>query len=235
MVMKTTVNGRGLYIGGTWQEAASGKTYAVLNPATGEELARVADGGAEDARRAIEAAEAAFPEWSRVPAIQRGRLLRAAAALMRERREDLGRQLTREQGKPLAEGIGEIEYAASFLDWFAAEGERLYGDIIPTGAPGKRYMVFKQPVGVVAAITPWNFPAAMVTRKLAPALAAGCTAVLKPAEQTPLSALSLMEIFEEVGFPAGVINLVTAENPQPVGNEFLSNPAVRKITFTGST
>src|SRR5690606_30440634 len=172
---------------------------------------------------------------SRMTATRRGRLLRAAADLMRARREELGRQLTREQGKPLAEGIGEIDYAASFLDWFAGEGERLYGDVIPSAAPGKRHLVFKQPVGVIAAITPWNFPAAMVTRKIAPALAAGCTAVLKPAEQTPLTAISLMEIFEEAGFPAGVVNMVTTQDPAAVGQEFLSNRTVRKITFTGST
>lgn len=226
---------RELFIGGQWRPAASGNTYPVFNPATGETLARVAHGDAADTRAAIEAAEAAFPAWSRVPALERGRLLRAAAALMRERAEALGRQLTLEQGKPLPEAIGEIEYAASFLDWFAGEGERLYGDIVPTAVAGRRYMVLKQPVGVIAAITPWNFPAAMITRKLGPALAAGCTAVVKPAEQTPLTAISMMEIFEEVGVPAGVVNLITTSTARVVGQELIDNPIVRKITFTGST
>lgn len=226
---------RGIYIAGEWVEPASGETYPVVNPATGETLVHVAAGGAEDTRRAIESAAAAFDEWSRVPAVRRGEMLRAAASIMKARREELGRQLTQEQGKPLREGIGEIDYAASFLDWFAGEGERLYGDIVPSVAPGKRHLVFKQPVGVVGAITPWNFPAAMITRKVAPALAAGCTVVIKPAEQTPLTAISIMEIFEEAGFPAGVVNMVTAADPKPVGDTLLGHPLVRKITFTGST
>lgn len=230
-----TNENRGLFIDGTWRPAVSGQTYPVTNPATGATLAQVADGGAEDTRLAIDAAWTAFEPWSRVPALHRGRLLRAAADLMRQRADALGRQLTQEQGKPLAEALGEIEYAASFLDWFAGEGERLYGDVIPTTLTGRRYLVLKQPVGVVAAITPWNFPAAMITRKVGPALAAGCTVIVKPAEQTPLTALSLIEIFEDAGFPPGVVNLVTAADPRPVGNEFIQHPLVRKITFTGST
>lgn len=226
---------RRLYIDGKWRPASSGKTFPVFNPATGEILAHAADGDEMDARAAVEAAQAAFNTWSQVPALRRGRLLRVAAGLMREKAELLGRQLTQEQGKPLAEALGEIEYAASFLDWFAGEGERLYGDIVPPATGGRRYLVLKQPVGVVAAITPWNFPAAMITRKLGPALAAGCTTIVKPAEQTPLTAVSLVEIFEEAGFPPGVINLVTTADPVPVGNELLDNPVVRKITFTGST
>ncbi|HLT59249.1 MAG TPA: NAD-dependent succinate-semialdehyde dehydrogenase [Limnochordales bacterium] len=225
----------GLFINGQWTPAKTGRTFAVTDPATGETLATVADAGREDTRAAIEAAHAAFPAWSRTPAMARGRILRHVAALMRERKETLARQLTREMGKPITEARGEIEYAASFLDWFAGEGERVYGDIIPQAVPGKRHLVLKQPVGVVAAITPWNFPAAMVTRKVAPALAAGCTVVLKPAEQTPLTAISLMELFAQAGLPAGVLNLITAQDPRPVGEEMLQNPLVRKITFTGST
>src|SRR5690606_13269231 len=225
----------GLFINGQWTPAKTGRTFAVTDPATGETLATVADAGREDTRAAIEAAHAAFPAWSRTPAMARGRILRHVAALMRERKETLARQLTREMGKPIREARGEISYAASFLEWFAGEGERAYGDIIPPMAPGKRHLVLKQPVGVVAAITPWNFPAAMVTRKVAPALAAGCTVVLKPAEQTPLTAISLMELFAQAGLPAGVLNLITAQDPRPVGEEMLQNPLVRKITFTGST
>jgi len=225
----------GLFVDGQWQPAQSGQTFPVTDPGTGETIAFVADAGAEDTRRAIEAAHRAFPAWSRTPALARGRILRRVAALMRERKEPLARQLTREMGKPIQEARSEIEYAAGFLDWFAGEGERIYGDIIPHWTPGKRHFVIKQPVGVVAAITPWNFPAAMVTRKVAPALAAGCTVVLKPAEQTPLTALALAELFAEAGLPPGVLNIITASDPRPVGEELLHNELVRKITFTGST
>lgn len=224
-----------LYIDGEWTASLQGDTFAVTDPSTGETIAHVADAGAEDARRAIEAAHAALESWARTPALTRGNMLRRAAALMRERQDELARQLTMEMGKPLAEARGEIVYAASFFEWFAGEGERAYGDIIPPAVPGKRHLVLKQPVGVVAAITPWNFPAAMVTRKVGPALAAGCTVVLKPAEQTPLTAISLMKILAEAGVPAGVVNLVTTSDPGEVGNELLHNPLVRKITFTGST
>lgn len=224
-----------LFIEGEWQAPGSEADFAVINPATGETIARVADGNGADARRAVDAAARALPEWSRLPAVARGAMLRQAALLMRERRERLARQITLEMGKPIREARGEIEYAASFLDWFAGEGERAYGDIIPSAVPGKRHLVLKQPVGVVGAITPWNFPAAMVTRKVGPALAAGCTVVLKPAEQTPLTALSLAEIFAEAGVPAGVFNVVPTKHPAAVGDELLHNPVVRKITFTGST
>jgi len=225
----------GLFINGQWTPSASGRTFPVTDPATGETIAHVADADREDARRAIAAAHAAFPSWSRIPAVERSRILQKVAALMRERKEPLARQLTREMGKPIREARGEIEYAASFLDWFAGEGERVYGDVILPQVPGKRHLVLKQPVGVVAAITPWNFPAAMVTRKVGPALAAGCTVVLKPAEQTPLTALALAELFAEAGLPPGVFNIVTASDPKDVGEELLHNPVVRKITFTGST
>lgn len=225
----------GLFVNAAWNVPETRRSFAVTNPATGEVLAHVADAGREDARRAIEAAHAALEPWARIPALERGNMLRRAAALMRERQDELARQLTMEMGKPLAEARGEIAYAASFFEWFAGEGERAYGDIIPPAVPGKRHLVLKQPVGVVAAITPWNFPAAMVTRKVGPALAAGCTVVLKPAEQTPLTAISLMEILKEAGVPPGVVNLVTTSDPREVGHELLHNPLVRKITFTGST
>lgn len=223
------------YIGGQWVNAASRRTFSVHNPATGEELAQVPDAGAQDAARAVEAAHRAFPHWSTLAAPERAQFLFKARDLMLERKEALGRVLTMEQGKPLKEARGEIEYAAGFFTWYAEEGKRVYGETIPASVPHKRLMVIKQPVGVVAAITPWNFPAAMVTRKIAPALAAGCTVVLKPAEQTPLTAIALFKIFEEVGFPAGVANLITTRDPREVGREFLENALVRMIAFTGST
>ena len=223
------------YIDGKWVDAASGRTLPVTNPATGEELATVADAGRQDVRFAIEAAHRAFPEWASLPAAQRAKLLSAARDLMLHRKEELARLLTSEQGKPLIESRGEIEYAAGFITWFAEEGKRVYGETIPASHPTKRLFVFKQPVGIVAAITPWNFPAAMVTRKIAPALAAGCTIVLKPAEQTPLTAVALFKIFEEAGFPYGVANLITTSDPGEVGREFLENPLVRMVAFTGST
>jgi succinate-semialdehyde dehydrogenase / glutarate-semialdehyde dehydrogenase len=223
------------YIGGQWIDAASGRTFSVRNPATGEELGVVPDAGRQDAARAVEAARQAFPSWSGKPAPERAKLLLKARDLMMERKEALARTLTSEQGKPLIEARGEIEYAAGFVTWFAEEGKRVYGETIPASAAHKRILVIKQPVGVVAAITPWNFPAAMVTRKIAPALAAGCTVVLKPAEQTPLTAIALLKIFEDAGFPAGVINLITTLDPSEVGREFLENPLVSMIAFTGST
>lgn len=232
----TTIQGKGrLYIGGKWVDAATGRTFPIHNPATGEKLAEVADAGPQDAARAVEAAHGAFPEWSTLAAPQRANLLFKARDLMLERKEALARVLTSEQGKPLVESRGEIEYSAGFVTWFAEEGKRVYGETIPASVAQKRLLVIKQPVGVVAAITPWNFPAAMVLRKIAPALAAGCTVVLKPAEQTPLTAIEVFKVFEEVGFPAGVINLITTLDPSAVGRELLENPLVRMITFTGST
>ncbi len=223
------------YIGGKWTDAASGRSFPVYNPATGEELAAVPDAGRQDAARAIEAAHHAFPGWSGMAAPERARLLLRARDLMLERKEALAHTLTSEQGKPLTEARAEIEYAAGFVTWFAEEGKRVYGETSPASAAHKRLLVIKQPVGVVAAITPWNFPAAMVTRKIAPALAVGCTVVLKPAEQTPLTAIGLFHIFEEVGFPAGAVNLITTLNPAEVGREVLENPLVSMIAFTGST
>jgi succinate-semialdehyde dehydrogenase/glutarate-semialdehyde dehydrogenase len=210
-------------------------TFAVHNPATLAHLADVPDATAADTREAIGAASAALASWAATPAPVRARVLRRADALMIERTDALARTLTAEGGKPLAEARGEIAYAASFLGWFAGEAERLYGRIIPASTGAKRLLTVRQPVGVVGAITPWNFPAAMVTRKVAPALAAGCTVVLKPAEQTPLTAIAIADILTEAGLPAGVLIVLATNDPVPVGTELLSNPAVRKITFTGST
>jgi succinate-semialdehyde dehydrogenase/glutarate-semialdehyde dehydrogenase len=225
----------GLLIGGAWLPAASGATFAVTNPATGAALAEVPDAGAGEARAAVDAAGAALPGWAATPAPARAAVLRRAAALMLERQERLATVMTLEQGKPLAEARGEIAYAASFLTWFAGEAERIYGMTIPAGVAGKRLMVLRQPVGVCALITPWNFPSAMITRKLGPALAAGCTAVVKPAEQTPLSALELGRIFGEAGLPDGCLNLVTSRDPVPFSETIFADERVRKVSFTGST
>jgi succinate-semialdehyde dehydrogenase/glutarate-semialdehyde dehydrogenase len=232
-----TLSGRDyrLLIGGQWGGAADGARFPVQNPATGELLAEVPDAGAAETRAAIEAASAALPAWAATPAPARAELLRRAAALMLERREHLATVMTLEQGKPLAESRGEITYAASFLSWFAGEAERIYGQIVPANVPNKRILILRQPVGVVALITPWNFPAAMLTRKLGPALAAGCTALCKPAEQTPLSAIELGHIFTEAGFPPGVVNILSAHDPLPFSDTIFADERVRKISFTGST
>jgi succinate-semialdehyde dehydrogenase / glutarate-semialdehyde dehydrogenase len=232
-----TLNGAeyGIFINNTWQSAANGKTFAVDNPATGETLATIPDAGASETRAAIDAAYAAFPAWAAMPAPQRADLMRKMAALMLENRERLATLMTLEQGKPLAESRGEIAYAASFFSWFAGEAERNYGQVIPASVANKRLMTLRQPVGVCALITPWNFPAAMLTRKLAPALAAGCTAICKPAEQTPLSALELGHLFKEAGFPAGVVNILPCSDPIPFSDAIFADDRVRKISFTGST
>src|SRR5213080_2714518 len=225
------------FIRGEWVEGDSGATFPVLNPATGEELTQVPRMGADETRRAIEAAQDAYPPWRATLAKERARILRRWADLMLEHRDDLALLLTTEQGKPLAESRVEIEYAASFLEWFGEEAKRVYGDTIPTYMQDRRVVVTKEPVGVTAGITPWNFPSAMITRKAAPAIAAGCTMVLKPAEQTPLSALALARLAELAGLPAGVLNVVTgdAEGAPVIGAEMTSNPIVRKLGFTGST
>ena len=223
------------YIGGQWENADGGGTRDVTNPATGEKIGTVPDMGAAETRRAIEAAHAAFPAWAAKTAKERGAILRRWNDLMLANSEDLAKLMTAEQGKPLAEAKGEIAYAASFIDWFAEEGKRLYGDIIPPHQSDKRLVVLRQPVGVVAAITPWNFPAAMITRKAAPALAAGCTFVCKPATQTPYSALAMAELGARAGLPAGVLNIITGASSSEIGGELTSNPMVRKLTFTGST
>ena len=222
------------YIAGRWCEADNGTSFRVTNPATGEVLAQVPDMGAAETRRAIEAAKAAWPEWRRKPARERAVLLRKWHDLMMTNLDDLAALMTAEQGKPLAESKGEISYAASFIEWFAEEGKRVYGDTIPSPWNDRRLVVVKEPVGVCCAITPWNFPAAMITRKAGPALAAGCTMVAKPAESTPLSAFALAVLAERAGIPAGVFNVLTG-NPKAIGGEMTSNPDVRKITFTGST
>jgi succinate-semialdehyde dehydrogenase/glutarate-semialdehyde dehydrogenase len=215
----------------------TGDTFPVTNPATGETLAHVPRMGAEETRRALEAADAALPAWRGRLAGDRARILRRFADLMLENIDDLALLLTLEQGKPLFESRAEIEYAASFLEWFGEEAKRVYGDTIPQPLPDRRIVVLKQPIGVTAGITPWNFPSAMVTRKAAPALAAGCTMVLKPAEQTPLSALALAVLAEEAGLPEGVLSIVTtdAAGAPEIGGELTGNPLVRKLGFTGST
>jgi succinate-semialdehyde dehydrogenase / glutarate-semialdehyde dehydrogenase len=225
------------HVDGRWIDSDSGATFEVLDPATGETLADVPRLGPAETRRAIEAAERALPEWRAATAKERARVLRRMADLMLESADDLALILTAEQGKPLAESVAEVEYAASFLEWFGEEAKRVYGDTIPEPTPDRRVLVTKQPVGVTGGITPWNFPSAMVTRKAAPALAAGCTMVLKPAEQTPLSALAVAEIATRAGLPPGVLSIVTgsAADAPEIGTELTSNPAVRKLGFTGST
>jgi len=222
------------YIDGRWLDADSGQTISVNNPASGETLGTVPKMGAAETRRAIEAAERALPAWRALTAKERSARLRKWYELMLAHQDDLARLMTSEQGKPLAESRGEIAYAASFLEWFAEEGKRVYGDTIPGHMADKRLIVIKQPIGVTAAITPWNFPAAMITRKAGPALAAGCTMVVKPASQTPFSALALAELAERAGIPAGVFSVVTG-SAAAVGGELTGNPIVRKLSFTGST
>jgi succinate-semialdehyde dehydrogenase/glutarate-semialdehyde dehydrogenase len=227
---------RQAYLDGEWVDADSGETFPVANPATGEVLAEVPRMGAAETARAIAAAERALPEWKRRPARERARTLRALADLMLEHEDELARLMVLEQGKPLAEARAEVAYAASFYEWFGEEAKRVYGETIPSPWPDKRIHVSKEAIGVTAGITPWNFPSAMPTRKSAPALAAGCTMVLKPAEQTPLSALAVAALAEEAGLPPGVFSVVTgaAEDAPAIGAEMTSNRAVRKLGFTGS-
>lgn len=222
------------FVGGEWADADSGETVAIHNPATGEQLGTIPKMGAAETRRAIEAANVAWPSWRALTAGARSRVLRKWFELIVEHQEDLALLMTSEQGKPLAEARGEVLYAASFLEWFAEEGKRIYGDVIPGHQPDKRIVVTKEPIGVCAAITPWNFPLAMITRKAGPALAAGCTMVLKPATQTPYSALALASLAERAGVPKGVFSVVTGPATE-IGGELTSNPTVRKLTFTGST
>src|SRR6202522_3996765 len=223
------------FIDGAWVAADSGKRFAVRNPATDEVIAQVADVAETETRRAIEAAAKALPAWRKKTAKERAVLLRKWFELIMANQEDLARLMTAEQGKPLAETRGEVAYGASFIEWFAEEGKRIYGDVIPTNQPGRRIHVLKEPIGVVAAVTPWNFPNAMITRKCAPALAAGCTFVIKPAEDTPLSALALAELATRAGIPAGVFNVLPSDQAAKVGGELTQNPLVRKFSFTGST
>lgn len=221
------------YIDGRWVKT-SGR-FDVVNPSTGAVVASVADCGAKETQSAIDAAHAAFPGWAAISAKERAKVLKAWYALIMENQEDLARIMTAEQGKPVKEAMGEIAYGASFVEWFAEEGKRAYGDIIPSTINGARMMAIKQPVGVCAMITPWNFPSAMITRKMPPALAAGCTVVSKPAEATPLSALALAVLAEEAGFPKGVINVVPSNDSAAVGKVMCDDDRVRKLSFTGST
>lgn len=223
------------YINGKWKTAHSTKTLAVTNPYSQEIIGTVPDMRAEECTEAIEAAHTAFQTWKNYSATERGQILRKWYELQLENIEDLATILTIEQGKPLAEAKGEIRYGASFVEWFAEEARRVYGDVIPGHGRDKRITVIKQPVGVVAAITPWNFPNAMITRKVAPALAAGCTVVIKPSELTPLSALALAELAEQAGFPKGVLNVITTSEASIIGKELTKNTKVKKLSFTGST
>ena len=222
------------YVAGGWIDADNGATIEVVNPATGETLGTVPKLGATETRRAIEAAEAALPAWRAKTAKERAAILRRWYELMLEHQHDLGVLMTSEQGKSLTESKGEIAYAASFIEWFAEEAKRVYGETIPPHQADKRIVVIRQPIGVCAAITPWNFPAAMITRKAGPALAAGCTMVVKPASQTPYSALALAELGERAGLPRGVLSVVTGSAGE-IGGELTGNPLVRKLSFTGST
>ncbi len=224
-----------MLINGQWTATEGNRTFTVTNPANGEPIGEVVDGGHDEALAAIDAAEAAFGDWAGQTAFARAEILHRAYALMVEGKEHLAQTMTREQGKPIRAARIECQYAADFLLWFAEQAKRVYGDILPSPRADQRFMVLRQPVGVVAAITPWNYPVSMLTRKLAPALAAGCTMVLKPAEATPLCAVETFKILQQAGVPDGVLNLVTGQDPQPIGEVFIQDPRVRKITFTGST
>jgi succinate-semialdehyde dehydrogenase/glutarate-semialdehyde dehydrogenase len=225
------------FIAGAWTPAASGASFAVTDPATGSTITSVPDSGAADARAAVDAAQAALPAWRKLPAKQRAAIIKRWNDLVLAHQDDLGTLISLEQGKPLAEGKGEVAYAASYIEWFGEAATRMNGEVIPAPVPGRRMFALREPVGVVAAITPWNFPAAMIARKIAPALAAGCTVVCKPAEDTPLTSLALVLLAHEAGVPAGVLNIVTAsrERTPEVVDQWLDDSRVRKITFTGST
>jgi succinate-semialdehyde dehydrogenase / glutarate-semialdehyde dehydrogenase len=225
---------RTLFIDGQWRPAASEGFFAVENPATLETLALVSNGSAADASAAVDAAARAFPQWSQTPPRQRARLLRNIADLLLDNKDRLAKTICLENGKPMAQAHVEVEFAAEFFCWFAEEGKRMRGEIVPSNFSAKRRLVFRQPIGVAVVISPWNLPLAIVARKVAPVLAAGCTCVLKPAEQTPLSAIELWKIFDQAGLPGGVANLVTALDPAPIGREFVEDDRVAKISFTGS-
>jgi succinate-semialdehyde dehydrogenase / glutarate-semialdehyde dehydrogenase len=224
-----------LLIGGRWVGAETDERFDVTNPATGEVVGTVPDGSEADVTAAIDGAADALEGWKSLAAIERARVLRRSADLIRERKDEIAAVMTAEQGKPLAEATGEVDYAAGFLEWFAGEAERVYGEVVPAINPGNRVLVLRQPVGVVAAITPWNFPAAMMTRKLGPAMAAGCTSVVKPASATPLTAALILRAIEDAGTPPGVVNLVTSRSSSMVAETVFGDRRVRKISFTGST
>jgi succinate-semialdehyde dehydrogenase/glutarate-semialdehyde dehydrogenase len=224
-----------LLIGGRWLEAAEGGRFDVTDPATGDPVGSVPDAGRPDVAAAIDAASEALEGWRSLAAIERARILRRAADLIRERKHEIAAVMTAEQGKPLAEAAGEVDYAAGFLEWFSGEAERVYGQVVPAANPGNRVLVLRQPVGVTAAITPWNFPAAMMTRKLGPAMAAGCTSIVKPASATPLTAALVLRAIEDAGTPPGVVNLITSRSAGMVAETLFGDPRVRKVSFTGST
>ncbi|MFB0901267.1 MAG: aldehyde dehydrogenase family protein, partial [Acidimicrobiales bacterium] len=224
-----------MFINGEWVDAQGGATFDVTNPATGEKIGEMPDGAAADAELAIQAADAAFAGWSTTTAYARADILMRAWQLMNDQADELAHLMTMEQGKPLKAARFEVGYGADFLRWFAEEARRITGQWLPSSRPDQRFLSVRQPVGVVAAITPWNYPISMLTRKMGPALAAGCTMVLKPAEATPLCAKAIFEILAEAGVPAGVMNMVTAQDPVPIGDIFTSDRRVKKLTFTGST
>ncbi|ELS03820.1 NAD-dependent aldehyde dehydrogenase [Xenococcus sp. PCC 7305] len=224
-----------MYIDGQWVSADTEKTFKVHNPATGALVAKIADGGEFETKQAINSADLAFKTWAEISAKERGQILKKARQIMSERVDEIARLVVLENGKPFAEAKGEVNFALGYFDWFAEEARRAYGSLVPSPSTNKRLWVQSQPLGVVAAITPWNFPAAMIVRKIAPALAAGCTVVLKPAEQTPLTALAIAQVCHDAGVPPGVLNVVVGSNPIPISEEMLNNPKVKKIGFTGST
>ena len=224
-----------LFIGGEWSDAASGETFEITNPATEEVIATVPNAGPQEMQRAIEAALKVQEQWADEPAAKRAKILLTAANLMRDRADELAKLMTLEEGKPVAEAKGEVAYAASFLEWFSEEAKRVYGETIPANTSDKRILVIKRPVGLSLAITPWNFPAAMITRKAGPALAAGCTMIVKPSELTPLTALEIAKIFEEAGLPKGVLSIVVGKDPVPLVKVAMDDFRVRKVSFTGST
>ncbi|USK54094.1 NAD-dependent succinate-semialdehyde dehydrogenase [Cytobacillus solani] len=224
-----------LYIDGKWTESESKNSFPVFNPADGQEINKVADGNRNDTKKAIEAAASSFRNWSRLTAYERSSYLYRVYEIMMKRKEELAQLMTLEQGKPLKSSRNEVQYAADFLLWYAEEAKRVYGEVIPSSRRDQRFISIRKAIGVVGAITPWNYPVSMITRKIAPALAAGCTIVLKPAEETPLCAMEVFKVFDDAGIPNGVVNLISSTNAEMVGNELLTNPAVKKITFTGST
>ncbi|MGN7401399.1 NAD-dependent succinate-semialdehyde dehydrogenase [Cytobacillus praedii] len=224
-----------LYIDGKWTESESKKSFTVFNPADGQKINKVADGNRNDTKKAIEAAATSFLNWSRLTAYERSSYLYKAYEIMMKRKEELAQLMTIEQGKPLKFSRNEVQYAADFLLWYAEEAKRIYGEVIPSSRRDQRFISIRKPIGVVGAITPWNYPVSMITRKIAPALAAGCTIVLKPAEETPLCAMEVFKVFDDAGIPNGVVNLISSTNAEMVGDELINNPAVKKITFTGST
>jgi succinate-semialdehyde dehydrogenase/glutarate-semialdehyde dehydrogenase len=234
-VVKGLVESRAGFIDGEWVAARSGQVFEVHNPSTGELVGCAADMDAVDAARAIDAAAEALPAWKAMSPAERSEILLRWRELTLEHKEDIAELITAEQGKPLNEAIAEVEYGASFLQWYSEEGKRIYGETIPADSPNRRFMVIKQPVGVCAAIAPWNFPFAIIVRKVAPALAAGCTMVVKPAEQAPLCSLAIAELAHRAGVPAGVLNMIPCQDPEGVGGELCDNPKVRKLSFTGST